>query len=191
MKALRGFSLIELIVGMLIFGILLALAMPAFSNWLRNARVRTTAESVQNGLQLARAEAVRRNTPVGFHLVSTTGADCALDTTGPDWVVSLDDPSGLCGTPSSDTVAPRIIQSRSAAEGGAATTIASNTSSFGFNSLGRATPAGNVNFSSTSGEACLEDGGPVRCLRVVVSLGGQIRMCDPALPDGDTQACRP
>ena len=72
---MRGFSLIELIVGMAILGILMSLGIPAFSDWMRNARVRTTAESALNGLQLARAEAVRRNTTVGFYPVSYTHLD--------------------------------------------------------------------------------------------------------------------
>lgn len=189
MKALRGFSLIELVVGMVILGVLLSLMVPAFSNWLRNARVRTAAESVQNGLQLARAEAVRRNTLVRFSLVTTTDNNCALDAAGPNWVVSLESPAGKCATPASDDVAPRILQSRSGAEGSTATTIASDQSSVTFNSLGRlTTPAANVDFQSATG-TCLPAPGTVRCLRVVVSIGGQIRMCDPALPSGDAQAC--
>ncbi|WP_287655570.1 GspH/FimT family pseudopilin, partial [Accumulibacter sp.] len=83
MKPGRGFSLVELLVGMAILGVLLAIAMPAFSNWLRNARVRTAAESVQNGLQLARAEAVRRNTSVRFQLVTTLDESCVSDPAGP------------------------------------------------------------------------------------------------------------
>ncbi|MCB1931986.1 MAG: GspH/FimT family pseudopilin [Candidatus Accumulibacter sp.] len=195
LKSLRGFSLIELIVGMAILGILTSLAIPAFSEWLRNARVRTTTESVQNGLQLARAEAVRRNSVMRFSLVTTTDASCALATAGPNWVVSIDDPAGQCDVAPSDTVAPRIVQLRSAAEGGAATTVAAGASAFIFNSLGRRTlplpAAGNVaiDFSSTTGGTCAAAGGTVRCLRVVISVGGQIRMCDPALPAGDAQAC--
>jgi type IV fimbrial biogenesis protein FimT len=187
---MRGFSLIELIVGMAILGILMSIGIPAFSDWMRNARVRTTAESVLNGLQLARAEAVRRNTTVGFYLVDTTTSACALSTAGPNWIVSVDSPVGQCDVAASDTVAPRIIQSRAGNEsGGAATTVAAGQSSVLFNGLGR--PGGNIaiNFTDAAGAACVAASGPVRCLRAEISIGGQIRMCDPALPAGDAQAC--
>lgn len=192
MRTPRGFSLIELVIGMVILAVLLSIAMPAFSNWLRNAKVRTAAESVQNGLQLARAEAVRRNNAVRFSLVTTIDDSCALAVAGPSWVVSMDDPAGQCASPASDTVAPRIIQSRNGAEGSSATTIAAEQSAFVFNSLGRVTPtpAGSVAINISSPAAgCMADAspGPVRCLRIVVSVGGQIRMCDPALPIGDAQ----
>jgi type IV fimbrial biogenesis protein FimT len=194
LNSVRGFSLIELIVGMAILGILMSIGIPAFSDWIRNARVRTTAESVLNGLQLARVEAVRRNTTVGFYLVDTTTSACALSTAGPNWIVSVDSPVGQCDVAASDTVAPRIIQSRAGNESGAAaTTVAAGQSSVVFNGLGRPTPlpGGNIaiNFTDAAGAACVAAGGPVRCLRAEVSVGGQIRMCDPALPAGDAQGC--
>jgi len=191
LKTLRGFSLIELIVGMAILGILMSVGIPAFSDWLRNAKVRTAAESVLNGLQLARAEAVRRNARVRFSLVTTIDDTCALANAGPNWVVSVDDPSGGCATPPSDTVAPRIIQIRSGSESSTTTTVAAGQSEYLFTGLGRlsAAPTGVIDVTSSTGGTCIALGGPVRCLRIAVSLGGQIRMCDPALPDGDTQAC--
>jgi type IV fimbrial biogenesis protein FimT len=193
LNAQRGFSLIELMVGIVILGVLMATAVPRFSDWLRNARVRTSAEAMQNGLQLARAEAVRRNATVRFQLVNTIDDTCALDTAGPHWVVSMDNPAGQCASAPSDTAAPRIIQVRNRAEGSVQTLVAAGQSALVFNGLGRLTPvpAANVaiDVSSTAGGTCVASGGSVRCLRVLVSVGGQIRMCDPALPAGDAQAC--
>jgi type IV fimbrial biogenesis protein FimT len=194
LKTLHGFSLIELIVGMAIFGLLLALAMPSFSGWIRNAKIRTTAESIQNGLQLARAEAVRRNTTARFQLVDSVDNTCALSTSGPSWVVSLDNPAGSCNSAASNTVAPRIVQLRNGSEGSDGnTTIAAGQSAFVFNGAGRLTPvpATNIaiNITNPTAGSCLPAANGVRCLRLVVSLGGQIRMCDPALPAGDAQAC--
>ncbi len=190
MRSAHGFSVIELLVGMILLGVLMAIGIPGFTDYLRNARVRTTAESVLNGLQLARAEAVRRNTTARFQLVTSLDNNCALNVAGPNWVVSVDNAAGLCATAPSDAVPPRIVQIRSGAEGSSATTIAAGRAEVVFNSLGRV-PAGNVNIdvSSATGAACAANGGPVRCLRMVVSPGGQIRLCDPALRPGDAQAC--
>ena len=187
----RGFSLIELIIGMAIFAVLLALAVPSFTIWMKSAKVRTSTESMQNGLQIARAEAVRRNTIVRFQLMNALDDTCALSTTGPHWVVSRDDASSQCATPASDTTAPRIIQTRDGAEGADSNTaLLAGESSFIFNGMGRltSTPSA-INVSVTLGGTCIADGGKIRCLRITVSAGGEIRMCDPALPTTDAQGC--
>jgi hypothetical protein len=59
-----------------------------------------------------------------------------------------------------------------------------------FNGLGATTLAtqANFNFKNLTGGACAP-GGPIRCLRVVVAVGGRARMCDPAAPASDTRTC--
>ena len=184
MKTVRGFSLVELMVSIAIFSILAALAAPSFATWIVSAKIRTTAESIQAGLQLARAEAVKRNTGVRFQLMDSTDNSCDLSTNGPHWVVSMGTAKNKCGT------GPGIIQLRNGAEGsGNNTLIAADQPSVNFNGMGRLSSASSpmtINISSsTTGLGC----GTVRCLRIKVIGAGQIRMCDPALPATDTQGC--
>jgi type IV fimbrial biogenesis protein FimT len=192
LKPAKGFSLIELIVAMAIFGVLMALAAPSFSGWIRNMKIRTAAESIQTGLHLARSEALRRNAVVRFQFTDTMDGACALSTNGPHWFISLDNVTGDCDVAASEADTPRTIQSRNSAEGGGnVTALASGQNLYTFNGLGRltSTPSDILVTSSEAGHTCITAGGSVRCLRIVVSAGGQIRMCDPALPSTDAQAC--
>jgi type IV fimbrial biogenesis protein FimT len=56
-----GFSLIELLVIMVIFAILAAIAIPAFSSWLPNYRLRQAARDVYSNLQRAKVNAIKSN----------------------------------------------------------------------------------------------------------------------------------
>lgn len=200
MSTPRGFSLIELVVAIAIFGILAAVGAPAFGTWISNMKLRSTAESMQAGLNLARAEAVRRNMQVRFQLVTTIDINCALSVGDANWIVSLDSAAGKCGGafindafPADDATnnpSPRIIQLKTAREGSSGVTVAAGASTFLFNGLGRLVSApGVIDVSFPSKGVCKKDSGPVRCLQVVVTSGGQVRMCDPAYSAGDPQAC--
>lgn len=199
----RGFSLIELIVVLAVLAILLAAGASNFSVWMTNSRIRTTAESIQNGLQMARAEAVRRNTPIRFQFVDNLAASCALSVTASNWIVSFDDPAGDCDaaplneafavSDAANNPAPRIIQSRAATEGGRNTVIAADQSTIVFNGLGRVTPVPAVVPVDivVSPVAAAGNCTTQRCLWVRVTAAGQIRMCDPALnvAGNDPQRC--
>lgn len=102
-----GFSLVELLVTLAIAGVLLSLALPAFSSWMRNIKIRNQAESVLAGLQQARAEAVRSNRLVRFQLVSSMDNTCVQRRSGTNlWVVAHGDPAGECGTALPDPSVP-------------------------------------------------------------------------------------
>jgi len=187
-----GMTLIEVMITIVILAILLGLAAPTLAQWAQNRQIRTAAEAIQNGLMLARAEAVRRNAIVRFNLVSTTQGDCALSALGPNWVVSIDDPAGKCNVAASDAVDPRIVQIRSNTEGSPNAAVNGNGATTAtFNGMGLATSgAFSIDISNPAGGAC-RGAGNMTCLRVVVSPGGQVRMCDPfaGLPPDDPRRC--
>lgn len=184
----RGFSLIEMLIAMVILALLLLLALPNMSEYLRNASVRTAAEIISSGVQLARSEAIRRNAPVEFALVSAdpteANVSAAADVAGPHWIVRVFQAGGVYS-------AADFIQG-----GGAYSTqnavIAADSANFNFGSLGRTDLAGNntIRVTYPSAGNCVAASGSVRCLNVVVQIGGQVRMCDPAVTAaGDTRAC--
>ncbi len=205
----KGWTLVELLITMAIALGLLAAAAPDFSEWVQNSKIRTAAESIQNGLTVARTEAVHRNATAKF--VSCGGA-----TGNPSWDVIAAASGVQTNVCNGATVADgwERVQFRSA-QGGVNTPL-SNTpqTTIAFNGLGRqvsttdpisgdATPVPpvvvgvDVN-NSANGTSCYCPAGTcnyppevtyaatgrLRCLRVSVSPGGQVRMCDPALNSG-------
>lgn len=171
-----GFSLIELLVTMTILGIAILMGLPSFSAWMQNTRIRNTAESILNGLQSARNEAVRRNSSVQFVL------------NGAAWTISC-----VVTTPGCPDTDP--IQSRSAGEGsGSSITItAGNGNTVVFNNFGLMTTpaigAGGVAQFDVDIDHAILTAAASRDLRITVNAGGVVRMCDPNVVAPDARAC--
>jgi type IV fimbrial biogenesis protein FimT len=200
----RGVSLIEAMVAVVIMGILMAMAAPNFGTWITGSRIRATAEGLLAGLQYARSEATTRNTQVRFQLTTTLDASCLRSTNAANWVVDVvdagpsDSVENNCDATPSDTVAPSILQTRAASETGSGVVVAAGANQIIFNGLGRqvpiapATAAPTVSIDitpvSTRG-TCVANGGKVTCLRIVITPGGLVRMCNPSAAANDPQAC--
>lgn len=197
----RGFTILELMIGVALLGLLMMLAFPTFTTMAQNARLRGTAESILAGLQGARAEALKRNQTAEFLLMAEVPDEdnfgaFGANSTGPHWAVRILDTANL-------PVA--FHEGRSALEGSGVSNTADlyariNASNLPagtairFDSLGR-TNVGTVNatFDVQPADAsqCRAAGGDRRCLRVVVTPGGRVRMCDPSVTGSpnDTRAC--
>ena len=159
----QGFTLIELMVGLAITVFLLLTAMPSASVYILDSKIRTAAQAYYDGAQMARAEALRRNTNVALGLTDS----------GLGWKLM---------------VGQAQIASKPA-ESATAVTVEREQETVTFDSLGRTSEAIAVTFKSTNA-ACLEDSGGQRCLRVVISPGGQVRLCDPSITaEGDNRKC--
>jgi type IV fimbrial biogenesis protein FimT len=197
-------SLIELMIGLAVLGILLGLGIPAFTTMLQNLQIRSAAEAVVSGLQTARNEAVRRNTSMRFQLVNSMDDQCDLVETGPHWVVSRNDASSKCDRATvtaflepNDTAQPQIVQKRLAEDGTAilsATVGGVAASTVIFNSVGRAATGSidTIDFVNPAGGNCEHNTTPgkMRCMRIRIGAGGQVRMCDPKVTvTADSRYC--
>lgn len=174
--------MIEVIVVVSIIGILAVAVAPEISIQLRNARVRNVAESMQNGLQRARAEAIARNQDVRFSLVSDLTDSCVLSSSGASWVVSIDNPAGLCDIPPNPDVEPRIVTLQEARDGGTGATVAATqgnfttaASSITFNPFGR--PVNTTQMARIVVDSAVS-ASEHRSYRVDISQVGSVRMCD-------------
>jgi len=154
--------MIELMITIAIFSITLTFGVSSYRTWIQNSQIRNAAESIQNGIQKARGEAVKRNANVEFSLLDTASS----------WQIDL---------PGS-----AVIETRSSGEGSKNVTVSAAVDNSGntattitFNSVGTiadpATSLARIDLSSSVATTSL------RPLRVTIGLGGSARVCDPSL----------
>lgn len=170
----RGLTLVELAVTMALVGILVGVAVPSFTTWQANSRIRASADTIHAGLRLARAESITRNASVTFTLQANG-----------NWTVSCTMVTAIC---------PANIHSRPGAEVRGELSLvalqrdastATGDATVIFDSLGRpnADPASlrrvDVTVASTTS----------RPLRIMLTDLGQTRLCDPAATGGSPTAC--
>lgn len=186
----RGFTMIELAITIAIIGLLMALAVPSMSQYMANSKVGGVAEAFYAAAQQARTEAIRRNTAVEIAFTdqppnSTSSETSSLTFNGPNWLIRT--------LPVPPATTPHIfIEGKAGSEGsgGTGATIASNASSLQFSAMGALVGSGQVTVDFTHPSGACAPTGNIRCQRVLISPGGQARLCDPAATAaGDTRKC--
>lgn len=163
-RPVHGLTLIELMITVAVLAVGLSLAAPSLNQQIANYRLRSASESILNGLNYARAEAVRRNAPVSFTLVGG----------GSGWTVA-------------HVSTAATLQSRANGDS-PGITAGSTTASrvVTFTSTGFVDNTGvrmsQINLSSSVANTDTR--------RVDVFGGGLIRVCDPAVTTaGDPRRC--
>jgi type IV fimbrial biogenesis protein FimT len=174
----RGFTLIELMIGLAIFAFLIMIAGPQYVDFLGNSQIRNGAENTLTGLRLAQTEAIRGNTQAQFVLDSATG-----------WQVSrLNDETGTFD----------VVQSYKFSDGAAKTTVTTlpgDATEVTFNGLGRvmdpnpdaSAPIKLVDVTNTN--VSTANRRPLRIAITSFATSG-VKLCDPAVTDtSDPRFC--
>jgi type IV fimbrial biogenesis protein FimT len=91
MTRTAGFTLLELLVGVAILGIVLAMAIPSFNDLRERYRLSGAAQMLYGQLAMARTEAVKRSRPISIQIAASGTEDWALGITD----INVNQPS-LC-----------------------------------------------------------------------------------------------
>jgi type IV fimbrial biogenesis protein FimT len=171
----RGFSVLEVMVVVTIIGVLLSIGVPSFFTYTQNMQIRSAAEQIAAGLALAKNEAIRRNSKV----------ELAIGT-GTAWTVTEITSAGT----------RNVLQTRNANEGSVNVTsdlTPNGTAAVTFNGMGRIVPTNDdgtvaltqIDLDNPSIQNVLDR----RNLRIVLPIGGAVRMCDPKVTGTDPRIC--
>ncbi len=204
-NAERGFTLLELMIGLVIMGVLLAIAIPNMGSWMVATKARSAAEFYLEGFSMARRQAVGHNSASRIVLSTNAGnrqldwqvdicfprPGTPCDDTSGSWSTTTtqaaNDPEGTAGytsvfrsatsLPPTDMLAPTV-----APEGATAVYY---------------TPMGWVDTSVDNRLTRLRFDPNTRYAQevpvaaVAVSLAGMPSKCDPTKAAGDSRACPP
>lgn len=200
-----GFTLIELLLTMSIFGIMLAVGIPAMSNWLLTTRARSASEFYADGFSMARRQAVSHNTFSRITLTPNTNSGqmdwqvdiCFVDINTPcnsnsgSWSTpttpAQNDPQGVAGYKSvlrsADALPPSEVLQPS--------TLPSGTSAVYYTALGWVDTTFPDRMTQLRLDPAPQYVSEVPVVALAISLAGMATKCDPTVSASDNRACPP
>ncbi|MGE0386737.1 MAG: GspH/FimT family pseudopilin [Gammaproteobacteria bacterium] len=159
LRSNRGFTLVELMVTIAVFGILIAAAVPSLRGMIRNNQIATQANTFVAALQYARSEALKRRQAI---VLKPTGGTADWAGGWTTWVDTDDDGSQDGGE--------TVLKNQPKLSGGG-TLTASNASNVVYRPNGFVTAGGctaDANFAFCA-DLCKEAGKSGRRIRITVT----------------------
>lgn len=182
--AQKGFTVLELMIVMVVGAILISVALPSFTQVIRNNSVGSAAELIQNALRQAEGEAIRRNGEVDFMLTDGSPSAASVSSlvakaNGLNWAIRMVD----------STAANRYVNGSTTSQMAEGVTY-QGPAGVRFNGSGRvldltSAPVGGKQIFRVSRTSAAV----AYC--VFVTPGGAVKMCDPSKASGDPRACQP
>ncbi|MFQ5757292.1 MAG: GspH/FimT family pseudopilin [Acidiferrobacterales bacterium] len=117
-KTNAGFTLLDLMITVAITGILTAIAIPSYWNYVIDTRLTGNAQFLAESLHLARIEAVTRDVPVSL-CPSTNGASCTSSAWEVGWIIFSDE-----DTPGTVDGIDEVLRAKGSYEGTTTITVA-------------------------------------------------------------------
>ncbi len=184
-----------------IISIAMAIGIPSMSTWMQNNQVKTTAQSLLAGLQLARGTAISQNRLAQFTLTGTSAGTA-------DWQVIASSSSGSLssGTTTIQTVtsaemgANAVVGVSSATQASSSCCTTAITAGTGmgsspavvFDAFGRSTSASTItriDVTSTIDSSSSASDAAFRRRVILISPSGSTILCRPSLPSTNSQGC--
>ena len=172
-----GVSLVELLVVLVLAGILLGAAAPAYQQVMRRLQMRVAANDLVAAIDLTRSQAITLGRPVMLAPLEPGGTDWSRG-----WVVFVD----ANGNRRPDSGEAIIFQRGPLPDGMRLVSAFSSGGAplyFAYNGAGRSCSASN-SLAARWGTLSLAQGGEARNIKI--NMLGRVRMCDPAV---DTANC--
>lgn len=183
-RRMRGFTLLELMIAVVILVILLAIAVPSFQSLMASNRLTGVTNEFIAALNTARAEAIRRGQRVTL-CTSSSGTACTATDWTQGWILFNDSTSDPTKDAAFDGSPETIIRTGGPAASGISITGNSNVDRYiSYTADGTAKLTTNAFQAGTIrvviNSAALTQN--VNC--IVLSSGGRIRVNQPATHDG-------
>ena len=204
-QAAGGFTLLELLIGMTILGVMLAIAIPSMGGWMVASKGRAASEFYLDGFAMARRQAVSHNA-AGRIQLSVNPDNGQLD-----WQVDIcfPVPGTPCNTASGvwstvDAPAPgdpqgaagftSVFRAASAlppSEVLVPSTVPEGATAVYYTALGWVDTAAGTRLTQLRLDPAVQYAHDIPVAALAVSLAGMPSKCDPTLTAGDSRACPP
>ncbi len=173
----KGFTLIELMITVVIVAILLTVGIPGFQELINSNRLTTAANSFLTSINLARSEAIKRNSRVVV-CGSSNGKECTGGGYQGGWIVFVDQNNDAKCTNCGEAAGEQVIQVAEALPG--VMTLKTKTESDNLNSYISYSPGGsskekNGGFQAGTLRLCNDDY-KVQSREIIITRGGRVRI---------------